>query len=664
MEFYYDPLDKNCKEICGGVREGQPFRLRLFCRDEKTKCFVSPDKIDLNGSRCDNAYFRLAKDGEAKVAFPMQKTKYGYTIELAIEERGLYFYSFYVENWGYFVYGNRHNGKFSECDNGDYLLTVSSPEYETPKWLKGGVMYQIFPDRFCRADVDIEVNAENGPVLEGRILREDWGGAPLYKPNERGKVLNNDFFGGNLRGIEERLPYLKTLGVTAIYLNPIFEATSNHRYDTSDYMKIDPFLGTEEDFASLVTAAKSLGIRLILDGVFNHTGDNSLYFNKYGKFPSVGAYQSQASPYFSWYSFQRFPDKYSSWWGIDILPEVNENSVDYQDFIFGEYCSQSNNANASHKQVVNSEDGNKKYGETERGVLKKWLSFGIGGYRLDVADELPDFFLKKLRKSVKETNKNAIIIGEVWEDASDKISYSTRREYLHGEELDSVMNYPFKDAIVTFVKDGNSSYFAETVAKIVDHYPKATLDCLMNILGTHDTARILTVLAGKTAWTKDEMAAESAALSVSECTIAVEKLKIAALLLFTLPGVPCIYYGDEIGMEGFGDPFCRRCFDLKNANEDLLAFYRKLGEIRKKYRGIFAEGEYEEVFEKDGCFAFRRKTKNKSVYISVNMSQEKFCLNVVGTAHRTNLLTNESIPEKISLNQGSYYLFYVEDLLV
>ena len=440
MEFYYDPLDKNCKEIRGGVREGQPFRLRLFCRDERTKQYISPEA---NGA---NAYFRLGKDGEEKASFPMTKTEYGYTIELAIEERGLYFYTFYVENHGFFVYGNRHNGRFSAYEDGNYQLTVSSADYETPAWLKGGVMYQIFPDRFCRADTEIEINAENEPVLEGRILREDWGGMPSYRPNERGKVLNNDFFGGNLRGIETRLPYLKSLGVTAIYLNPIFEAASNHRYDTSDYMKIDPFLGTEEDFSALVAAAKTAGIRLILDGVFNHTGDNSLYFNKYGKFLSVGAYQSQNSPYYSWYNFQRFPDKYSSWWGIDILPEVNENSADYQDFIFGEYRRECPNESATDGKAKKSGEKEK----TERGVLKKWLSFGIGGYRLDVADELPDFFLKKLRKSVKETNENAVIIGEVWEDASDKIAYSARREYLHGEEVDSVM-YPSEN---NFFYDG------------------------------------------------------------------------------------------------------------------------------------------------------------------------------------------------------------------
>ena len=648
MEFYYNPLDINCKNIRGGVREGQPFRLRLFCRDERTKWYVSPEESDAN------AYFRLGKDGEEKTAFPMTKTEYGYTIELAIEERGLYFYTFYIEHRGFFVYDSRHNGRFSAYEDGEYQFTVSSTDFETPAWLKGGVMYQIFPDRFCRADIDIKVSAENEPVLEGRILREDWGGMPSYRPNENGKVLNNDFFGGNLRGIEKRLPYLKSLGVTAIYLNPIFEATSNHRYDTSDYMKIDPFLGTEEDFSSLVEAAKSAGIRLILDGVFNHTGDNSLYFNKYGKFPSVGAYQSQNSPYYSWYNFQRFPDKYSSWWGIDILPEVNEKSADYQDFIFGEHRRE--------YPKVNSADGKaEKSGATERGVLKKWLSFGIGGYRLDVADELPDFFLKKLRKCVKETNKNALIIGEVWEDASNKISYSSRREYLHGEELDSVMNYPFKDAIVTFIKDGNSNYFAETVAKIVDHYPKSTLDCLMNILGTHDTARILTVLAGKTACSKDEMASERAMLSIGERAIAIKKLKIAALLLFTIPGIPCVYYGDEIGMEGFGDPFCRKCFDFENANEDLLTFYRRLGEIRGEYRKIFAEGEYEEVFEKDGCLVFRRRIAEKAVYVCVNMSTEKFYLSIPKSASGNNLLTKQKMPESISLQQGDYYLFYTEN---
>ena len=390
-----------------------------------------------------------------------------------------------------------------------------------------------------------------------------------------------------------KLPYLKELGVTVLYLNPIFEAASNHRYDTSDYKKIDPYLGNEEDFSNLIRAANKHGIRLILDGVFNHTGDNSVYFNKYGEYPSLGAYQSKDSPYYSWYSFQEFPNKYSSWWGIDILPEVNENSQEYQEFIFG-----------------------------ENGVLKKWLSFGIGGYRLDVADELPDFFLKGLRKSVKESNSDAIIIGEVWEDASNKIAYSTRREYLQGYELDSVMNYPLKDAIIHYIQNENAEELVRVIRTLIDHYPKQTLDCLMNILGTHDTARILTVLGGIYCQNKEHMAQESAYMCENDKKNAIKKLKMAAVLQYTMPGIPCLYYGDENGEEGHIDPFCRRCYDWENQNNDLISFYAQLGNIRAKYKNIFKDGDFNLVYAKGGLIFYKRKIENDEIFIYVNNSSK------------------------------------------
>lgn len=653
MQFYFSPLDKNCKEICGGVREGQPFRLRLFCyadnngkTNENFTCFQDErnqkNKLNAFISPEENAFLLLGRDGEQKQSYPMTRTAYGYCVSVTVTQKGLYFYSFYIENHGFFVHDNRKNGRLSPNDDGNFLLTVSTADYMTPEWIKGGIMYQIFPDRFCRVGDLPETVCAKFPTEE-RIFRSDWGGMPSYKPNEYGKVLNNDFFGGNLRGIRSRLPYLSSLGVSVIYLNPIFEAASNHRYDTSDYMNIDPLLGTEEDFRELVNEAESFGIRIILDGVFNHTGDNSVYFNKYGKYPSLGAYQSKNSPFYSWYTFQRFPDKYSCWWGIDILPEVNEESPEYQQFIFGEYTKgvRSDNANGVEKT-------------RESGVLKKWLSFGIGGYRLDVADELPDFFLKKLRKCVKETNENAVIIGEVWEDASDKIAYSTRRAYLQGEELDSVMNYPFKDAIVAFVNDANSFYLAETVANIVDHYPKATLDCLMNILGTHDTARILTVLGKKQARGKDEMASESARLSEGEKAVAIQKLKIAALLQYTLPGVPCVFYGDETGMEGFGDPFCRKCFEFARVDHRLIDFYKRLGWVRREFSDVFAKGEYMEIYEQNGCFAFLRRGETRSVYVCANLSGDKFLLKCDGGY---DLLAEASLPPKLSLSSGEYLMF-------
>ena len=255
---------------------------------------------------------------------------------------------------------------------------------------------------------------------------------------------------------------------------------------------------------------------------------------------------------------------------------------------------------------------------------------------------------------MKEENPEAIVIGEVWEDASDKISYSVRRAYLQGDELDSVMNYPFKNAIVAFLCDKNSAYLAETVANIVDHYPKATLDCLMNILGTHDTARILTVLGGKQARTKDEMASDSASMNEAERFAAVQKLKIAALLLYTLPGVPCTYYGDEIGMEGFGDPFCRRCFDESEANTGLTDYYRRLGAIRKEYADVFTTGKYEEIYEKNGCFVFVRRGFSRSVYTCVNLSSEKYSAEI---DHAFDLLNQCDLPQKFTMESGGYCLF-------
>ena len=588
ISIYFNPLDTACKNIIGGVKKGETLELNVFLLKKEPNNspkhgFFFSAKQPSRAECCtpmQNAFLRLNRDGENAELFEMTKTDFGWHISLEIQEIGLYYYSFYIVNEGNISCGDMEMGYISDNAQG-FLLTVSSEDYQTPEWFKGGVMYQIFPDRFCKVGAM--------PDIKGRIQRDDWGALPSFRPNEKGKVLNNDFFGGNFKGIQSKLPYLKDLGITTIYLNPIFEAASNHRYDTSDYMHIDPYLGDEKDFKELVDEAKEYGMRLILDGVFNHTGDNSVYFNKYGNYPSVGAYQSKESPYYSWYSFQEFPDKYSSWWGIDILPEVNENSEEYQKFIFG-----------------------------KDGVLKKWLSFGIGGYRLDVADELPDFFLKNLRKSVKESNPNAIIIGEVWEDASNKIAYSKRREYLQGYELDSVMNYPLKDAIIRYIQTENAEDLVRVIRALINHYPKQTLDALMNILGTHDTARILTVLGGIYCNNKEEMAQESAYMSENEKETAIKKLKMAAVLQYTMPGVPCLYYGDENAEEGHIDPFCRRCYNWETQNMDLIAFYARLGKIRKTYQNIFKDGDFEMVYASGGLIFYKRKIENDEIFIYVN----------------------------------------------
>lgn len=602
MQFYYNPLDRACKSYTGAFPTDTAVTFRILWKGDG----VMPDHLD--------ARLVLSRDGEERKPISMDRQSYGYSVTLRFHQTGLYFYYFRIGD-DYFGCGALRRGSFMPLKNlVSWQITVYDKLYHTPDWMKGGVMYQIFPDRFYKVG--------ERPVREGKFLRSDWGGLPKYRPNEFGKVLNNDFFGGNLAGITEKLDYLRGLGVTIIYLNPIFEAYSNHRYDTGDYMKIDPLLGDNEDLDKLVSEAGKRGIRIVLDAVFNHTGSDSRYFNRYGTYDSVGAYQSPYSPYYDWYTFQNYPDVYDSWWGIDTLPAVNESSPSYQEFIFG-----------------------------ENGVLKTWLRHGVGGYRLDVADELPDFFLEKLRTAVKTYDDDAVIIGEVWEDASNKIAYSQRRKYLQGHELDSVMNYPLKDAIISFVLSGNTQQLRETISMLIDHYPKQTLDVLMNILGTHDTARILSVLSGKTCSNKDEMAV--AFLSEREKAAAKQKLMMAAVLQFTLPGVPCIYYGDENGMEGYSDPFCRRCFDWVNTDEELTAFYRKLGALRHNHK-VFIDGTYKEIFGDSSCLVYSRQNDHPedTVYIYVNNSFASYNMKFEGTF--VDLLSGKHITGTLTCGAKSY----------
>lgn len=603
MFYYYNPLDEACKSITGGIPETSEITLRIFGEEGGEGNFSAQ-----------TCTLILSKDGEEERRFIMKAHNGNFEISLRFNHCGLYFYRFELDGRG-FGCGEMRKGVFSNYPR-NWQITVFDPSYKTPDWMKGGIMYQIFPDRFHKSG---EI-----PIKDHKILRSDWGGTPRYQPNEYGKVLNNDFFGGNLNGIREKLPYLKELGVSVLYLNPVFEAYSNHRYDTGDYMKIDSLLGTTEDFDLLVKEAKQCGIGIVLDGVFNHTGDDSRYFNRYGRYPELGAYQSKHSPYADWYNFYEFPEGYDSWWGIAVLPAVNENSKSYQSFICG-----------------------------KDGVLRNWLRHGIMGWRIDVADELPDFFLKMLRTSVKEENPDAVIIGEVWEDASNKIAYDVRRQYLQGHELDSVMNYPLKDAIIDFVLSGNNTALRETVFQLIDNYPKQTLDSLMNILGTHDTPRILTVLGGQSADSKDEMA--TLRLNEEEKVRAKEKLKMAALLQYTLPGVPCIYYGDENGMEGCRDPFCRRCYDWNDPEEELQAYYRKLGNLReKRFQKVFKEGCYREIFANESCLVYERKSGEESAFVYVNNSRDRFNIRFKG--EYVECLTGKKFTDKLEIKPFSYGL--------
>lgn len=498
-------------------------------------------------------------------------------------ETGLYFYHFTYETpfgRGNIFLHSAGCGQISP-DGKEWQLTVYDKDYKTPDWIKGGIMYQIFPDRFNKG----KGNIKNVP--EDRIIHENTTDTPVWKPNEQGKILNNDYYGGNLKGIEEKLPYIASLGVNVIYLNPIFEAHSNHRYNTADYSKIDSLLGDENDFKALCKKADEYGIKIILDGVFSHTGSDSIYFNRENRYKSNGAFNSNESPYKDWFTFED-NGKYKSWWGIDTLPETNEDNESFIEYIAG-----------------------------KNGIAEKWLKCGAFGYRLDVADELPDKFLDEFCKSVKSLNKDYVVIGEVWEDATNKISHGGRRKYLLGEQLDSVMNYPFASAILTFMRYGVAENFMESVISICENYPKTALDCLMNHIGTHDTARILTSLIYDSIEHKPRNIQVDCKLTSEEYEKAKSLLKCATVLQYTLPGFPSIYYGDEAGIQGGGDPFNRSFFPWGAEDNDITEWYRKLGKIRNSLKCL-ENGVLKPYSAMLSCVSYIREAENEKIMVIAN----------------------------------------------
>ena len=467
-------------------------------------------------------------------------------------------------------------------DRTPWQLTVYEETY-TPQWFGEGVTYQIFPDRFCRTAP---------PRVEGllgeRRAHMDWNEAPVIGADPETGRWNSDFFGGNLKGITSKLDYLASLHVKTLYLNPIFEAASNHRYDTADYCAIDPLLGTEEDFAELCREAEKRGIRVMLDGVFNHTGDDSRYFNRAGFYETVGAYQSPNSLYYPWYGFSQWPEQYDGWWGIKTLPAVNENNPQYREFII----------------------------TGERSVIRRWLRLGASGWRLDVADELPDDFIVDIRRVMEEEKADAFLLGEVWEDGSNKIAYSKRRRYLLGRETHGLMNYPLRTATLHYLRGGRAEDFREAMETVRENYPKPAFYSGLNILGTHDTPRILTAL-GEDGVPSDKLERAAYRLSPERLELAMARLKMAALLLYAFPGSPTLYYGDEAGMEGFEDPMNRRTFPWGRENQELQTLFKALGALREA-RPSLRQGDIRYIGAEGAILVFERTLNGERTVIALN----------------------------------------------
>ncbi len=627
MDIYFNSRNKKYKLPFGAVEAESTVRLYFDCTEG------------------DGAYVRIWADNK-ETLLPMGKTETGFFAEVKMPDKPqLLWYHFIIDmesgphySRKYIYNGGGGRGILNDVPEGEsFQITVFAKGFETPDWFKDSVMYQIFPDRFfCGKPLPKK--------REEYVLHKDWYEPFAFQmhPYELGPACN-DFYGGNLKGIEEKLPYLKELGISVIYLNPIFEAYSNHRYDTADYSRIDPMLGSEEDFISLCREGEKLGIRIILDGVFSHTGSDSVYFNKYGNYGlTEGAYRSDSSPYRNWYQMNE-ARQYESWWGCTNLPNVNETEPTYLDYI------------------LRGKDA----------IIKKWLRLGASGWRLDVADELPDEFIKILRKEAKSQKSDSVIIGEVWEDASNKVSYSQQREYLLGDELDSVMNYPFKDNMIGLIMGGISAeQFCDNIMGIFENYPKEVLYSLMNIAGTHDTARIKTVLGGQNVPDNlGEREKWSFSLEGAEETLAINRQMLMAFMQMTFVGVPCVYYGDEIGMEGLCDPYNRKPYSWRKINPELLAFYKEMIKLRNENQFI-KTGEFIPLYARDGVFVymreisggkdvFGRKAKNGAGLFAVNCSDRQQSIILENIPNKALEILDGEV--KISLNPMKPRIFMGND---
>ncbi len=542
--MYFDSRDERCKLPYGAVPCGTQVTLSLYPEPNEE---VDRAILVAHGEFADT-WTEIELD-----ALPLGGRTAFRGVYTAPAEGELVWYHFRLiwKDGGESLFGK--NGFRGWDELATWQLTVYDGTAKTPEWFGRGVSYQIFPDRFRRG-----VKRGVDGLVGARSLHEDWNDTVDYLPDARGEITCSDFFGGDLAGIAEKLGYLRSLGVTTLYLNPIFEAASNHRYDTADYRRIDPLLGTEEDFRALCAEAEKLGIHIVLDGVFNHTGSNSVYFNADGFYPGVGAAQSEASPYAPWYHFTRFPDEYDAWWGFKTLPAIEETDESYIRFII----------------------------EGEDSVVRHWLRAGASGWRLDVADELPGMFIERIRRVMDEEKPDAYLVGEVWEDGSNKIAYSTRRKYLLGAQTHGLMNYPFRNALLTYLLQEKAEDFREAMETLRENYPPAAFYGAMNFLGTHDTPRILTVLGYGGEWPQTREQRAGLRLSAEERRLAIRRLRLAALVMFAFPGSPTIFYGDEAGMEGFEDPFNRAPYPWGHEDRELRAYFTRLGMLRAARKSL------------------------------------------------------------------------------
>lgn len=588
MSIIYDSWMESHKKPFGALEIGEDININIEAISDVKEIYLI---LETN----EDIKKEIKMENKSNGIFTIDKYKF--------EKENIYFYYFKSiegETLDVKYYGKSHDcGACVEYHDINYInkyqITVSR-KTESPKWFKEGILYHIFVDRFNRT------GKINNPK-KNSFIYANWEDTPMYIKNKENEVIRWDFHGGNLKGIISKLNYLKGLGVTVIYLSPIFKSQSNHKYDTGDYKTIDPMFGDEEIFKELIYKASKKGINIILDGVFSHTGDDSIYFNKYGNYDSLGAYQSKNSKFFSWYNFKDYPNEYDCWWGVKSLPNVNETENSYMDYIIRDKDS----------------------------VIKKWMNYGVKGWRLDVVDELPSKFLETLKKETLNIDNESVIVGEVWEDASNKISYSERRKYFLGNQLNGVTGYVFKNIVVEFLKGNiNSQDVYNRFMTIKENYPKDAFKSNLNLLGTHDTRRILTEL-------NEEK----------------ELLKLAVFIQMTFEGVPYVYYGDEAGLIGETDPDNRRTYPWENEDKDILNFYKKIIKERKNNK-LLSSGETKFLkLSNQNILGYIRYIKTDKILVLINRSNVKEKIEIEG---------NEFMKKKllITLDPKSHNLIKID----
>lgn len=563
IQIFHDSHNLELRNPFGAVSIGTKVRIRLW---SSKKCLAYINLINFYNNQTEIQMNEIGWNGCVN--------NWVYEAEIDTDNcLGLIYYYFRVNFCGRnIIYGNNIEslggiGQIYFNEPVSYQITIYCKK-QVPKWYSEGIIYQIFVDRFFNGE-------DEGKVLKPKkntFIYGNWFDSPMYIKDINGNVVRWDFYGGNLIGVKKKLEYIKSLGVSAIYFNPIFDSPSCHKYDTGSYEKIDPMFGDEKIFKELCSEAENLGIRIILDGVFSHTGSDSKYFNKFGNYDCLGAYQSLQSQYYRWYRFNDYPNLYETWWGFSNMPNVDELNPSYLDYII----------------------------RGENSIIEKWLKLGAGGWRLDVADELPDEFIKILKKKIKEIKSDGILIGEVWEDASNKVSYNRKREYLFGKELDSVTNYPLRQIILDLVRNYiGIRYFIKKYLSLKENYPKEYFYSTMNMLGNHDTERVLTVLNNN-----------------------ISLLKMAIVIQMTLPGVPLIYYGDEAGLTGGKDPSNRKSYPWGKENQEILYFYKSIGMLRAKEDAL-KNGEIKFLDFNKEILVYERTLDNEKIIVIINTMEKE-----------------------------------------